>query len=120
MKIKILTEEKYGNELIGEYEFIPQNNLDYGEQISFSLSEILDEMPTTFIKMQTLLTETDEEYRIRVDKFADMTEKYMKQDCYRFEYEHHGVSPYAQIIIVNNSCEFRKNTLTSRYYGPEN
>lgn len=119
MKIQFFTEKKYGEALIGEYEFVPQNNLDLEEQIEIPLSEILDEMPTTFVTMQMLLTKMDAEYRTRVEKFSDMKSKYTKHDCYQFEYENQRITKFSRIVVVNNNREFSKDHFGT-FYVPEN
>ena len=120
MKIQLFAEEIYGGGLIGEYEFIPVSELDVGEKIQFQLTEILDEMPTTFVTMQTILSTMDEGYRACLEKFSGMDKKYTKHDCYTFEHEGHQLSKFTRIIVVDNHCEFSRDTLTGDYYLPEN
>ena len=120
MKIQLFAEEIYGGGLIGEYEFIPVSELDVGENIQFQLTEILDEMPTTFVTMQTILSTMDEGYRTCLEKFSGMDKKYTKHDCYTFEHEGHRLSKFTRVIVVDTQCEFSKDTLTGDYYLPEN
>lgn len=108
MKIQFCAPEKYNSYVLGEYEFTPLHNMEKDEEIPLTLRDILEDVPSVFANMQTLLLEFDEDFQKSIEERPEIETNYLKHGQYDIIYNGTYLLPESIIKIVEKTQEQKK------------
>jgi hypothetical protein len=120
MKIQFCAPEKYNLYVLGEYEFTPLHNMEKDEGISLTLREILEDVPSVFVNMRTLLLEFDKDFHKCIEERPEIETNYLKHEQYDIIFNGNYLLPESTIKIVEKTHDHKKqNDLFNTHFVKE-
>ena len=115
MKIQFYTEKEYGSKLLAQREYIPIREIKKNDEFMLRLTDIIKDLPATFVEMQKILVNTDENFQKCLERRPEMKEKYKNSTHYNFYYKNTKLIFNAKFVLTYNLAKPKKKLWNFHY-----